>query len=127
MLTLIQLYDMQISCLLNISPHFSIGEVNMPLPTDEEIWNAPASTTHFESELLQSNSSNFRHIMSGLLTNGKLPQPLNPFGYSLIAHTLYRYETIYNLMFHTLYSTNINMIKGSAQMLAKMTIFSPSI
>ncbi|KIM99147.1 hypothetical protein OIDMADRAFT_56312 [Oidiodendron maius Zn] len=86
----IYLYDMQISCLLNISPQFSIGEVNMPLPTDEEIWNAPASTTHFESELLQSNSSNFRHIMSGLLTNGKLPQPLNPFGYSLIAHTLYR-------------------------------------
>lgn len=80
---------MQISSLLNISPHFSIGEVNMPLPTDEEIWNAPASTAHFELEP-QSKSSNFRHILDTLLSAGKLPQPLNPFGYSLIAHTLYR-------------------------------------
>ncbi|KAH8805434.1 fungal transcriptional regulatory protein [Xylogone sp. PMI_703] len=85
----IYLYDMQISSLLNISPHFSIGEVNMPLPTDEEIWNAPASTTHFESER-QAKSCNIRHILDTLLSAGKLLQPLNPFGYSLIAHTLYR-------------------------------------
>lgn len=93
-----QLYDMQISCLLNISPHFSIGEVNMPLPTDEDIWNAPVSTTHFESELLQSKSYNFRHVLDTLLSAGKLPQPLNPFGYSLIAHTLYRLVKLFNIL-----------------------------
>ncbi|KFY26674.1 hypothetical protein V493_03945 [Pseudogymnoascus sp. VKM F-4281 (FW-2241)] len=47
----IYLYDMQISCLLNIAPLFSVGEVNMPLPSSEEIWNAPTFNTSFESEL----------------------------------------------------------------------------
>lgn len=91
---------MQISCLLNISPHFSTGEVNIPLPTDEETWNAPASTAHFESELLQSKSSSFRHVVDTLLSAGKLPQPLNPFGYSLIAHTLYRRVKPLSIILH---------------------------
>ncbi|KFZ03327.1 hypothetical protein V502_11042 [Pseudogymnoascus sp. VKM F-4520 (FW-2644)] len=86
----IYLYDMQISCLLNIAPLFSVGDVNMPLPSSEEIWNAPTISTSFESELVQSNSSNFRVVMSSLISDGKLSQPLNPFGFSLVAHTLYR-------------------------------------
>ncbi|OBT68701.1 hypothetical protein VE03_01825 [Pseudogymnoascus sp. 23342-1-I1] len=86
----IYLYDMQISCLLNIAPLFAVGEVNMPLPSSEEIWNAPTFSNGFESELVLSSSSNFRVIMSSLIVDGKLSQPLNPFGFSLVAHTLYR-------------------------------------
>jgi hypothetical protein len=62
----------------------------MPLPSDEDIWNAPGSGTRLEPERLQSESSNFRHVIESLLSAGKLMQPLNPFGYSLVAHTLYR-------------------------------------
>ncbi|KAL1962696.1 hypothetical protein VTN77DRAFT_9240 [Rasamsonia byssochlamydoides] len=86
----IYLYDMQISCLLGISPLFSVGEINVPLPSDEETWNAPAAAIDFESELFQPQKSNFRTVLNSLLSAGKLPQPLNPFGFSLIAHTLYR-------------------------------------
>lgn len=85
-----QLYDMQISCLLNISPHFSVGEIDMPLPTDEESWNTAPVGLNFDPELLQPKPMNFRHVLESLLSVGKLPQPLNPFGFSLIAHTLYR-------------------------------------
>lgn len=81
---------MQISCLLNIAPLFAVGEVNMPLPSSEEIWNAPTFSSSLESELVPSNSSNFRVVMSSLIGDGKLSQPLNPFGFSLVAHTLYR-------------------------------------
>lgn len=62
----------------------------MPLPSSEEIWNAPSFNTSFEPELVKSNSSNFRVVMSSLILDGKLSQPLNPFGFSLVAHTLYR-------------------------------------
>ncbi|KFY16961.1 hypothetical protein V492_00970 [Pseudogymnoascus sp. VKM F-4246] len=65
----IYLYDMQISCLLNIAPLFSVGEVNMPLPSSEEIWNAPTFSTGFESELIQSNSPNFRAVHRFLRTS----------------------------------------------------------
>ena len=85
-----QLYDMQISCLLNISPLFSVGEVNMPLPSDEQTWNAPTAGSDFESELQQPQSSNFRAVLDSLISKGTLPQPLNPFGFSLMAYTLYR-------------------------------------
>lgn len=85
-----QLYDMQIACLLNIPSHFSIGEVDMPLPSEEDAWNAQMAGTNVELELAKSNSPNIRYVLQGLLSVGKLPQPLNPFGLSLIAHTLYR-------------------------------------
>jgi hypothetical protein len=101
---------MQISCLLNISPHFAIGEVNMPLPTDEEIWNAPASTAHLESELLQSKPSNFCYVLGSLLSNGKLPRLLNPFGCALIAHTLYRYVRCTSLAYQVSYSINAGVM-----------------
>lgn len=81
---------MQISCLLNISPLFSVGEINVPLPSDEETGNAPPAAIDFESELFHPQTSNFRTVLDSLLSAGKLPQPLNPFGFSLIAHTLYR-------------------------------------
>jgi hypothetical protein len=61
----------------------------MPLPADEEIWNTPISTLNFESEL-QSKSPGFRDVSNSLLSNGRLPQSLNPFGYSIMAYTLYR-------------------------------------
>lgn len=62
----------------------------MPLPSSEELWNAPTFSAGFESELIQSNSPSFRVVMSSLISDGKLSQPLNPFGFSLVAHTLYR-------------------------------------
>jgi hypothetical protein len=91
-LTTIQLYDAQISCLLNISPLFSIGEVSVPLPTDEESWNAvtPASNLNSSLKVEPAKSPDFRRVLDSLLSTGKLLQPLNPFGFSLIAHTLYR-------------------------------------
>lgn len=61
----------------------------MPLPADEVISNTPISTVDFESEL-QSKSLDFRHVSDSLLSNSKLPQPLNPFGYCIMAYTLYR-------------------------------------
>jgi hypothetical protein len=91
-LTTPQLYDAQISCLLNISPLFSIGEVSVPLPTDEESWNAAMSTPNLNQslEVEPAESPNFRRLLDSLLSTGKLLQPLNPFGFSLVAHTLYR-------------------------------------
>jgi hypothetical protein len=89
-LTPIQLYDAEISCLLNISPLFSVGEINMPLPGDEETWNAPTSGANLEFQLQQPTSPNFHRILDSLLSTRKLLQPLNPFGFSLVAHTLYR-------------------------------------
>ena len=97
-LTYCQLYDMQISCLLNISPLFSVGEVNMPLPSDEQTWNAPGS--NFESELQQPQISNFRAVLDSLISKGTLPQPLNPFGFSLMAYTLYRRVMGFVTCFH---------------------------
>lgn len=82
---------MQIACLLNIPAHFAIGEVDMPLPSDEDTWNArPAGNASVEPDLAKSNSPTIRYVLEGLLSVGKLPQPLLPFGLSLVAHTLYR-------------------------------------
>jgi hypothetical protein len=83
---------MQISALLNIAPLLSISDINVPLPSDEETWNAAPTATNIEPEpeLSHPQTSNFRTVLDSLLATGKLPQPLNPFGFSLIAHTLYR-------------------------------------
>lgn len=80
---------MQISCLLGISPQFSTGEVNMPLPMDDTMWNAPVSAVHFESEP-HPKPPGFLQVANSLLSNGKLPQSLNSFGYSIMAYTLFR-------------------------------------
>lgn len=81
---------MQISALLNISPHFSISEIHMSLPCDEEAWESRHSLVHIDSGQSQGDASNFRHVLERLLSVGKLPQPLKPFGLSIIAYTLYR-------------------------------------
>ncbi|BCS28427.1 uncharacterized protein APUU_61475A [Aspergillus puulaauensis] len=86
----IYLYDMQISALLNISPHFSINEIDMSLPWHEDDWEARSPRTHRDSAPSPSGSSDFCLVLKRLLSIGKLPQPLNPFGLSIIAHTLYR-------------------------------------
>ncbi|KAJ5619437.1 hypothetical protein N7510_003421 [Penicillium lagena] len=87
----IYLYDMQIYALLNISPHFSIGDIDMSLPCDEEMWESRPPRGHHDFAQSHSDALNFRHVLERLLSVGKLPQPLNPFGLSIIAHTLYRF------------------------------------
>lgn len=82
---------MQISALLNISPHFSIGEIDMPLPSDKEAWESRLARGHLDHAQSRSDTLNFRHVLENLLSVGKLPQPLNPFGLSIIAHTLFRW------------------------------------
>lgn len=81
---------MQISALLNISPHFSIGDIDISLPCDEEIWESRPPRGHHDFAQSAKDTLNFRHVLQRLLSVGKLPQPLNPFGLSIIAHTLYR-------------------------------------
>lgn len=81
---------MQISALLNISPHFSINEIDMSLPWHEDDWEARSPRTHRDSAPSPSGSLDFCLVLKRLLSIGKLPQPLNPFGLSIIAHTLYR-------------------------------------
>ena len=81
---------MQISCLLNIPPLLSVSEIDVPLPIDEEAWKASrlGETPNPESVLQQS--SNFRAVLDTLLSTEKLQRPLSTFGYSIVAHTLYR-------------------------------------
>ncbi|OAQ75458.1 fungal transcriptional regulatory protein [Purpureocillium lilacinum] len=83
----IYLYDMQISALLNIAPLLSVGEINVPLPGDDEAYNTTPPYTGHPSD---QDSSNFRVVLDSLLSHGTLPQPLSSFGLSVIAHTLYR-------------------------------------
>lgn len=78
---------MQISALLNIAPLLSIGEINVPLPMDDEAWNAPHPGS---SAQIHHDALNFRAVLDSLLTNGKLSQPLSSFGLSIMAYTLYR-------------------------------------
>ena len=85
---------MQISALLNISPHFSIGDIDMTLPCDEEVWESRSPRGQHEFGQSPSDALNFRHVLERLLSVGKLPQPLNPFGLSIIAHTLYRWAIL---------------------------------
>lgn len=82
---------MQISCLLNIAPLLSVSEINVPLPIDEETWNAsnPGESVNLEHVLQQS--SNFRTVLDSLLSTEKLLRPLSSFGYSIVALTLYRH------------------------------------
>lgn len=75
---------MHLSVLLNIPPLFSIAEINASLPMDEDI-TAPRQFT--------SNFHNFRVVLQDLLSTGILRQTLGSFALSIIAHTLYRYDT----------------------------------
>ncbi|KAL2835334.1 fungal-specific transcription factor domain-containing protein [Aspergillus pseudoustus] len=86
----IYLYDMQMSALLNISPHFSVGEIDISLPWNEDVWESRSPRTHDDSAQPPSDTLNFRHVLEHLLSVGKLPQPLSPFGLSIMAHTLHR-------------------------------------
>ena len=86
---------MQISALLNIAPLLSIGEINVPLPMDDEAWSAPHTSTNRSSAQHLQTALNFRAVLDSLLSKGKLPQPLSSFGFSIIAHTLYRYDMLY--------------------------------
>ena len=81
---------MRISALLNIPPHFSIGEIDMVLPIDEEEWEAYPARPHPDLIRSRSEASGFRHVLERLLSAGKLPKLLNPFGLSIVAYTLYR-------------------------------------
>ncbi|KAJ5963060.1 hypothetical protein N7481_013365 [Penicillium waksmanii] len=85
----IYLYDMQISALLGISPHFSVNETDMSLPWHEDDWESRSLHAHRDPAQSPSDAIDFRHVLERLLSLGKLPQPLNPFGLSIIAHTLY--------------------------------------
>lgn len=85
---------MQISALLNISPHFSIGDIDMSLPCDEEVWESRPPRGHHGFAQSLNGTLNLRHVLEHLLSVGKLPQPLNPFGLSIIAHTLYRWAML---------------------------------
>lgn len=62
----------------------------MSLPSDEEVWESRPPRGHLDIVHSPSDALNFRHVLERLLSVGKLPQPLNPFGLSIIAHTLYR-------------------------------------
>ncbi|CEL02560.1 hypothetical protein ASPCAL03728 [Aspergillus calidoustus] len=86
----VYLYDMQISALLNISPHFSVGEVDISLPWNEDVWESRSPHTHDDSAQPSSGTLNFRQVLEDLLSVGKLPQTLSPFALSIIAHTLHR-------------------------------------
>jgi hypothetical protein len=88
---------MQISALLNISPHFSISEIHMSLPCDEEAWESSRPFGYLDSGQSQGDALNFRHMLERLLSVGKLPQPLKPFGLSIIAYTLYRWVIFVSL------------------------------
>lgn len=99
---------MQISALLNIAPLLSIGEINVPLPMDDEAWNAPHSRPSMHT---QRDGPHFRAVLDSLLTRGKLPQPVSSFALSIIAYTLYRCVTSCVLQ-----SLNINLAVGSAPM-----------
>jgi hypothetical protein len=85
---------MQISALLNISPHFSISDIDMSLPSDEEFWESRPRRQHHGIPECLNETPKFRYVLERLLSVGKLPQPLNPFGLSIIAHTLYRWDIL---------------------------------
>ena len=78
---------MQISALLNIAPLLSVGEINVPLPGDDEAYN---TTPPYAGHPSDQDASNFRVVLDSLLSHGTLPQPLSSFGLSVVAHTLYR-------------------------------------
>ncbi|KJK73508.1 hypothetical protein H634G_11243 [Metarhizium anisopliae BRIP 53293] len=83
-----QLYDMQISALLNVAPLLSVGEINVPLPTGDEAGRGQPSALDIN---LTRDGPNFREVLEFLLSRGKLSQPLSSFGLSIVAYTLYRY------------------------------------
>ncbi|OAQ61102.1 fungal transcriptional regulatory protein [Pochonia chlamydosporia 170] len=83
----IYLYDMQISALLGVAPLLSVGEINVPLPVDDEERKAQRVSSDWPSA---QDEPNFRTVLESLLSSGKLPQPLSSFGLSIVAHTLYR-------------------------------------
>ncbi|KZO90459.1 hypothetical protein CALVIDRAFT_490418 [Calocera viscosa TUFC12733] len=84
----IYLYDAQLSSLLNIASHFSLGEIDMFLPNDDN-WSSAAPDS--SSQLTPAQQPvNFRQALNALLSRGKLMQHLSSFSFSLIAHTLFR-------------------------------------
>ncbi|UNI15668.1 hypothetical protein JDV02_002179 [Purpureocillium takamizusanense] len=83
----IYLYDMQISALLNIAPLLSVGEINVPLPGDNEAYTTTSPST---SPPADQDTVNFRAVLDSLLSHGTIPVPLSSFGLSVVAHTLYR-------------------------------------
>ncbi|KAI5479224.1 Fungal transcriptional regulatory protein [Pseudohyphozyma bogoriensis] len=85
----IYIFDAQIASLLNTQSLFSISEVTAWLPDSDEVWNS-ANASAWASLLATSNRPLFRPTLDGLLTNGKLYQPLNAFGSAIMAHTLVR-------------------------------------
>lgn len=81
---------MQISALLGVAPLLSVGEINVPLPVDDEERKSQRVSSDWPSA---QDEPNFRTVLESLLSSGKLPQPLSSFGLSIVAHTLYRYST----------------------------------
>lgn len=71
----------------------------MSLPCDEEAWESHRFLGHIDSGRSQGDALGFRHVLERLLSVGKLPQPLKPFGLSIIAYTLYRWATLVYLCF----------------------------
>ncbi|ORY88493.1 hypothetical protein BCR35DRAFT_15149 [Leucosporidium creatinivorum] len=83
-------FDTQVSSLLNLQPLFAISEVssNCQLPDVDERFCAPNAAAW--AACSAASPSHFRTVMDILLREGRVEDPLYPFGMSIVAVSLYR-------------------------------------
>lgn len=85
-----QHFDTQVSSLLNLQPPFAISEVssNCQLPDIDERFCAANAAAW--AACSAASPSHFRTVIDILLREGRVEDPLHPFGMSIVAVSLYR-------------------------------------